>query len=295
MDEDEADDETRTERRSSSSSAVATSSSSRAPFRPAGWVPHGGVAAARRRCSTGAGETAVCFDADEANGGGLGAADQSAQRRPPARPRCIGRARETTLNASDVSSLGELRRRREHARVAADNAKLHDRLRAVLTRNDRNLLERASWGQPTPSTVAHVADESVRKRVAARMRREFDDGLRPGAVFRGSGDAGDGARGGTRRAVMEDSTARRDTAGGGGSRPRVSAGGVPKTLGLALCTACGARAYAGPTRTGARGGGRRTTLTPCGSCRDAWYCSQSCAREDWSGHRKTCAGVRHGY
>lgn len=64
--------------------------------------------------------------------------------------------------------------------------------------------------------------------------------------------------------------------------------GVPKTLGLALCTTCGARAYSRPAQT-KKGNAAKSTrsdaqtkstpvrLSPCARCGEVWYCSEVCA------------------
>ena len=112
--------------------------------------------------------------------------------------------------------------------------------------------------------------------------------------------------------------------------PAVRVGGVPSSLALAQCAACGrrnygvtvstsgpasrrdgswrsrdARATAGVLGKGARRVVAAKTFTstsvsengvsefaPCARCGDAWYCDRACLESDWPRHRKLCAGVR---
>ena len=112
--------------------------------------------------------------------------------------------------------------------------------------------------------------------------------------------------------------------------PAVRVGGVPSSLALAQCAACGRRNYgvtvstSGPASrrdgswrsrdaratAGVLGkGARRVTVAktftstsvsengvsefaPCARCGDAWYCDRACLESDWPRHRKLCAGVR---
>jgi hypothetical protein len=77
--------------------------------------------------------------------------------------------RHTRDVADGMHEGGASRRRREHARIAAENVKLHARLRAVHGRSDADLLAREAWGQVVAHNVAHAAEPIARRHAAARL------------------------------------------------------------------------------------------------------------------------------
>lgn len=85
-----------------------------------------------------------------------------------------------------LADRGALRRRRERERVAAENAKLHARIRATHGETHAALLIRETWGQLVAPNVAHANEEDARRRAAIRLVRELDRGLRPGSVYAAS-------------------------------------------------------------------------------------------------------------
>mmetsp|Transcript_15522 Transcript_15522/g.38804 ORF Transcript_15522/g.38804 Transcript_15522/m.38804 type:complete len:367 (-) Transcript_15522:143-1243(-) len=91
-----------------------------------------------------------------------------------------------------------------------------------------------------------------------------------------------------RTAIYRGSPSKRGARASAASTKRPPAAadtGVPKSLGVALCSGCGKKSYYGAD-------GKR--LRPCEHCASVWYCSDTCAKVDWQHHKKMCKYVSGG-
>ncbi|MEW5315390.1 MAG: hypothetical protein WDW38_006823 [Sanguina aurantia] len=66
----------------------------------------------------------------------------------------------------------------------------------------------------------------------------------------------------------------------------LEAASVPKSLGMASCSGCAVKCFYNAD-------GRK--LSRCRMCKQAWYCSETCAKSDWQGHRGLCKLNSNGF
>lgn len=72
----------------------------------------------------------------------------------------------------------------------------------------------------------------------------------------------------------------------GPGRPKSATVRIPKTLGLAVCSGCGAKGYYGADGV---------HLEPCRQCKQVWYCSEVCAELDRPHHEAVCKWAKTGH
>ncbi|GLI59664.1 hypothetical protein VaNZ11_001601 [Volvox africanus] len=90
-----------------------------------------------------------------------------------------------------------------------------------------------------------------------------------------------------RTALYDTDAAKLTAAIGGGLRVLdLEQASVPKSLGVAHCSGCGARCFYAADGV---------KLMRCRSCRAAWYCSEACAKLDFQSHKAICKYTTTGH
>ncbi|KAG2485673.1 hypothetical protein HYH03_015645 [Edaphochlamys debaryana] len=154
-----------------------------------------------------------------------------------------------------------LRRARAEREASNQNSHLASKLRATYGHRDDSLIEHNGLGSGL----------DCNDRWAGRT-----------ALYDTSPDAGRGtmrAPGGFAGAAAARSSLAAAAASGVGCALDLEQASVPKSLGVARCGGCGASCFY------AADGPR---LMRCRACKAAWYCSEACAKLDYTSHKALC-------
>ncbi|KAG2431813.1 hypothetical protein HXX76_009308 [Chlamydomonas incerta] len=167
------------------------------------------------------------------------------------------------------------RRSKAQREVDVANGRVAGKLREIYKHTPDSFLEKSKLG--------HGFDCNGRW----ALRTALYEAGQPGTAGSGGGAAG-AARAAAAVAGGDGAAAARSTwgAAAGGNTLDMEQASVPKSLGVATCGGCAAKCFY------AADGPR---LFRCRACKTAWYCSEACAKLDYTSHKALCKYVTTGH